>query len=197
MHVSDIVEIAKITFLNNIAISRNDKALIKFVQLGVSELYRIFNLSIKSETIITSANLALYELKNTDVSLLLDVYDVTGRALVETDISNSRTFEYKMVNYKSFLLRQPIDGLLYAVYKASPSKRLTKLDDVIELPDSMLDALLTYVAYIGHSTINKDNINEASAYLQRFDMACRELDMQGYRIELSSESLSLHAKGYV
>ena len=197
MHVSDIVEIAKITFLNNIAISRNDKALIKFVQLGVSELYRRFNLSIKSETITTSTNLTLYELKNQDVSLLLGVFDRTGRELKETDVMDSRTFEYKMVNYKSFLLRNPFDGLLYAVYKASPSKALENLEDYIELPDAMMDALLTYVAYIGHSTINKDNINEASAYLQRFDMACRELDMQGYRIELSSESLSLHAKGYV
>ena len=197
MHVSDIVEIAKITFLNNIAISRNDKALIKFVQLGVSELYRRFNLSIKSETIITSANLTVYELKNQDVSLLLGVFDRAGRELKETDIMDSRTFEYKMVNYKSFLLRNPFDGLLYAVYKASPSKALENLEDYIELPDAMMDALLTYVAYIGHSTINKDNINEASAYLQRFDIACKELEMQGYRIPLSTESLSLHAKGFV
>ena len=196
MFVSDITEIAKVTFLNNLAISRNDTALIKFIYLGVSELYRRFNLSVKSETIITSDNLTVYELKNEDVNMLLGVYDRTGRELQQTDITDSLMFEYKLLNYKSFLLRHPFNGLLYAVYKASP-KPLSDLTDRIELPDAMLDALLTYVAYVGHSTINKDNINEASAYSQRFDIACRELEMQGYRINLSTESLALQAKGYV
>ena len=196
MFVSDITEIAKVTFLNNLAISRNDTALIKFIYLGVSELYRRFNLSVKSETIITSDNLTVYELKNEDVNMLLSVYDRTGRELQQTDITDSLMFEYKLLNYKSFLLRHPSNGLLYAVYKASP-KPLSDLTDRIELPDAMMDALLTYVAYVGHSTINKDNINEASAYSQRFDIACKELEMQGYRINLSTESLALQAKGYI
>ena len=196
MFVSDITEIAKVTFLNNLAISRNDTALIKFIYLGVSELYRRFNLSVKSETIITSDNLTVYELKNEDVNMLLSVYDRTGRELQQTDITDSLMFEYKLLNYKSFLLRHPSNGLLYAVYKASP-KPLSDLTDRIELPDAMMDALLTYVAYVGHSTINKDNINEASAYSQRFDIACKELEMQGYRVNLSTESLALQAKGYV
>ena len=196
MFVSDITEIAKVTFLNNLAISRNDTALIKFIYLGVSELYRRFNLSVKSETIITSDNLTVYELKNEDVNMLLSVYDRTGRELQQTDITDSLMFEYKLLNYKSFLLRHPSNGLLYAVYKASP-KPLSDLTDRIELPDAMMDALLTYVAYVGHSTINKDNINEASAYSQRFDIACKELEMQGYRVNLSTESLALQAKGYI
>ena len=61
----------------------------------------------------------------------------------------------------------------------------------------MMDALLTYVAYVGHSTINRDNINEASAYSQRFDLACRELEMQGYKVPLNSETLALQSKGFV
>ena len=85
---------------------------------------------------------------------------------------------------------------MFAIYKASPIV-FKDSDDIIDLPDAMMDALLTYVAYVGHSTINKDNINEASAYSQRFDIACRELEMQGYRINLSTESLSLQVKGYV
>ena len=86
--------------------------------------------------------------------------------------------------------------MLFAVYKASPVV-FKDGKDVIDLPDSMMDALLTYVAYIGHSTINKDNINEASAYSQRFDLVCRELEMQGYKVPLNSETLALQSKGFV
>ena len=196
MYVKDIIDIVKVSFLNNLAISKNDSALVKFIYLGVSELYRRFNLSIKSETVLINKDLSLYELKNSDVSMLLGIYDRRGFPLKETDVTDSLDYDYKIINYRSFIIRRPFEGLLYAVYKASPIE-LKDGDDIIDLPDAMIDALLTYIAYIGHSTINRDNINEASAYSQRFDLACRELEMQGYKIPLHTETLALHAKGFV
>ena len=190
------MDMAKISSLNNLAIAKNDDALIKFIYLGVSELYRRFNLSIKSETVPINENLNLYELRNPDVSLLLSVYDKLGRELKQTDIFNSSDYDYRLFNFRSFLLKKPFNGLLFAIYKASPVV-FKDPNDIIDLPDAMIDALLTYVAYVGHSTINRDNINEASAYSQRFDLACRELEMQGYKVPLNSETLSLHTKGYV
>ena len=81
MLVQDIVELAKIK-LQNLTVSKNDSALIKFTFLGVSELFRRFNLSIKAETILVNENLAMYELRNSDVSMLLGMYDiVTGKQI--------------------------------------------------------------------------------------------------------------------
>ena len=196
MYVKDVMDMAKISSLNNLAIAKNDDALIKFIYLGVSELYRRFNLSIKSETVLINENLNLYELRNSDVSLLLSVYDKLGRELKQTDVFNSNDYDYKLLNFRSFLLKKPFNGVLFAIYKASPIV-FKDSDDIIDLPDAMIDALLTYVAYVGHSTINRDNINEASAYSQRFDLACRELEMQGYKIPLHTETLALQTKGFV
>ena len=196
MYVKDVMDMAKISSLNNLAIAKNDDALIKFIYLGVSELYRRFNLSIKSETVLINENLNLYELRNSDVSLLLSVYDKLGRELKQTDVFNSNDYDYKLLNFRSFLLKKPFNGILFAVYKASPIV-FKDSDDIIDLPDAMIDALLTYVAYVGHSTINRDNINEASAYSQRFDLTCRELEMQGYKVPLNSETLALQSKGFV
>lgn len=199
MLVKDIVDLAKIK-LQNLTVAKNDTALIKFTFLGVSELYRRFNLSIKSETLTINENLALYELRNSDVSMLLGIYDIAGKELIQTDIYNSQNYDYKLVNYRSFLLRKPFNGVLYTVYKASPVV-FKDMDDEIDLPDAMIDALLCYVSYMSHTTINRgntrDSIDDSSAYQQRFDAACRELETQGYRIPLSSETLSLHAKGFV
>ena len=199
MLVKDIVDLAKIK-LQNLTVAKNDTALIKFTFLGVSELYRRFNLSIKSETLTINENLALYELRNSDVSMLLGIYDIAGKELIQTDIYNSQNYDYKLVNYRSFLLRKPFNGVLYTVYKASPVI-FKDMDDEIDLPDAMIDALLCYVSYMSHTTINRgnirDNMDDSSAYQQRFDAACRELEAQGYRIPLSSETLSLHAKGFV
>lgn len=195
MKVGDVIEIIKVSSLNNLAVARNDAALMKFIYLGVSELYRRFNLSIKTETVVTNPNLTLYELKSKNVSLLLDVYNTNGKKLQQTDVINGHC-DYKILNYKSFLLTKPKNDLLFAVYKASP-ETITDTDTELELPDAMIDALLTYVGYLGHSTINKDNINESSAYSKRFDTACSELEAQGYRIDINSEYSSLVSKGFV
>ena len=193
--VNDIVEIAKLGPLNNLAVAKNNNALIKFVYLGVSELYRRFNLAIKVETIQTTPELALYELRSKDVSLLLSLYNSFQQELKQTDTLGG-AHDYKLINYRSFLLSRPRNDLLFALYKATPAL-VTSLEDEIDLPDAMMDALITYVSYMGHSTINKDNINESSAYLKRFDSACMELENQGYKIPLISESLNLRLKGFV
>ena len=82
-----------------------------------------------------------------------------------------------------------------AVFSASPPK-YTDLKDEIDIPDAMMDALIKYVAYIGQSTINKDNVNESAAYFQRFQEACRQLDNDGYKIPICNETIDIALKGY-
>lgn len=200
MTVQDIVDLAKIR-LQNTAIARNENALIKFIYLGLSELYRRFNLSIRSETIMTNTNRAMYELKNSDVSLILGVYDREGRELQQSDVVDSMRWEYKLINYRSFILNKPLNQLLYVVYKASPVV-INDAEDRLDLPDAMIDALLCYVSYMGFSTLNSAHNNkqggsEPDIYYQKFTAACNELEMQGYKIPLSSESLSVAVKGFV
>lgn len=195
MKVGEVLELAKIR-LNNLIVAENDRALISFINLGVGELYRRFNLSIKSETIDVNDNLALYELRNDDVQMLLTIYDKIGRELRQSDVLDSMDYDYKIVNYRSFLLRKPFDGYLFAVYKASPIK-LADANDEIDLPESMINTLLTYVAYMANNTINRDNQQEASNQYQIFTQQCTELEMQGYKIPLNTETAAIQAKGFV
>lgn len=200
MIVQDILDLAKIK-IGNLVISKNNDALIKLIYLGESELFRRFNLSIKSETIRISSDLSLYELRNNDVSLLLSVYDRDGVELKQSDVLDSKLWDYKIINYRSFVLHKPSNGLLYAVYKASPTV-LADPNDIIDLPDAMIDALLCYVSYMGFSTLNstynnKQGGNESDIYYQKFIAACNELDMQGYKIPLNTETLAVNTKGYV
>lgn len=200
MTVQDIIDLAKIR-LQNTAISRNEDALIKFIYLGISELYRRFNLAIRSETVMTNTNRSMYELKNSDVSLILGVYDREGRELQQSDVVDSMRWDYKLINYRSFILNKPLNQLLYVVYKASPVV-IRDAEDSVDLPDAMIDALLCYVSYMGFSTVNsahnsKQGGAEPDIYHQKFLAACNELEMQGYKIPLNSESLAVIVKGFV
>lgn len=195
MLVQDVMDLAKIS-LNNVALSRNDNILIKYIYLGTSELYRRFNLSIRQETIPVNSDMNLYELRSSDVSLILDLFDGHGRRLHQTDVYNSNEYDYKLINFRSFLLRRPFEGILCAIYKASPVI-FKDIEDEIDLPDAMLNALLLYVTYMGHSTVNRDNVNEGQIYYQRFEAACNELEMQGYKIPYSDGQEAVQTKGYV
>lgn len=195
MLVSEVMRLAKIR-MSNIAVSKDESAMLSLINLGVSELYRRFDLRIKSETVQINDNLAIYELRSPDVAMLLSLFNRKGEELKQTDVLDSSNYDFKLVTYRTFMLRKPFNGLIYAVYKASAIP-LADMNDTIDLPDSMIEALLAHIAYSGYYTINRDNMNESAVYFQRFEAACANLEMQGYKIALSTERMAVAAKGYV
>ena len=195
MTVQDVISLIRVR-TQHISITEDEHTMLLFINMAMNELYRRFNLSIKSETILTNSDLALYELRNDDVQMLLFLFEKSGRELVQSDVLGSPSYDYKIINYKSFLLRNPKDDYLYAVYKASPIV-LKDIDDKILLPDCMINPMLTYISYLTNDTINRDNKNEASMFVQLFDKQCQELENQGYKVALNTETLAVQAKGFV
>jgi hypothetical protein len=194
--VSEVVEFAKVGALSNLAIAKNENVIMKFIYLGISELYKRFNLSIKIESVVMNPNLSVYELRNPDVDLLLSLYDINGKQLNQNDVLSGNQHDYKIINYRSFLVLNPSTDIIFAVYRASPPKILSMEDELI-LPNAFVEALLAYIAHMGHSTINKDNVNESGFYYKKFNNACLDLEMQGYKISINTETINMLNKGYV
>jgi hypothetical protein len=190
----EMIDIAKYTVLNNLAIAKNNQAVMSFLNFAISELYSRFNMSIKVETVETNPDLSLYELRNENVNMLLSIYDHNGKELNKTDVLNGE-HDYKIINYKSFLLNRPKKRFLFAIYKATPPK-VTSREDKIDLPDAFTDPLLLYIGYLTHNSINLDGMRESNTYSTRFENACLALDMQGYKVSLNNEHISLMLKGY-
>ena len=195
MKVQEIVDLVKIR-CPNIVVSTDNNAVINLINIAVIELYRRFNLKIKSETVVTTDDLALYTLRNNDVDMIVSVSDKFGREFKQSDTSDSMEYDYKLLNYRTILLRKPMEGYIYVIYKASPIA-LKDVNDEIDIPDAMLDALLTYISYMLSNTVNQDNKNEASMFYQMFEKKCQELDSQGYKVPLFIERPAIQVKGYV
>ena len=185
MLLGEVLSIAKIR-LKNLAISKNDSAMISAINLGMSDLYRKFNLSIKSETVLVNTGLSIYDLRNNDVNMLIALYDRTGREMRQSDVLDSIDYDYKIVNYRQFLLRHPFDGYVFAIYKATNPKVKVE-EDEIELPDAMIPALISYIGYVLESTTNTysargDTKLEPSFYWKIYTSECAELVNQGYQL---------------
>ena len=70
------------------------------------------------------------------------------------------------------------------------------MDDEIDLPSTMLDALLTYDSHVLVGTINSGQRNDSSMFYQMFTRQCDEMVNQGYKISLNSETAAIQAKGF-
>lgn len=203
IQAKDIIELVKIQ-LANWNISRNDTALYYYLNLGLIDLYEKFNIGIKSETVTLVPEQAVYNLKNNDVNLILKIYAENGQELKNSDVVDSRDWDYKLVNYNTFLVHnlKKTDGLLYVLYKAAPID-ISDTNDVIDLPSAFREALMLYIMYLGTATIHSEASNEyrswdtKSVFFTLYQQKCQELNQYGYRIPIDSEAMPIVAKGYV
>ena len=199
MTVKEVLELAKFR-LKNISSVKDEKVLLSALNLGMSDLYGRFNLRFGSETVLVHTDLAIYELRNEDVNMLLAVYDKTGKELRQSDTLYSDDYDYKIINYREFMLKHRFDGYVYAVYKASPIK-LVDQNDFVDIPDVMIIALTTYMAYMIENIINTTGRygqvkTEPTFYMQIYEKECQDLVNRGYVGSLQTSSLAIQDKGY-
>ena len=196
MKVKDVVTLVKDSYLRNLNI-KDDQVIINYIYLALVELNRRFNLSIKSEVVHAYPDLSVYELRESDVDMLLGVYTSDNCELRESDVLNDKDAKFKILNYNSFIYNTDIEEDLVCIYKTSPNNDLT-MDSVLYIPNSMLSALGAYVAYLGYSTIGSDvnSQRESDRLYKLYNIASDTLEGNGYRVNISNESLYGQVKGY-
>ena len=199
MQVKEVLDLARLR-LKNLNASKDLGVLLSVMNIGVSDLYRRFNLRLGSETVLVHPDLSVYELRNDDVNMLLCLYDEHGRELVQGDVLNSRQCDYKVISYREFMYYPHRGGHVFAIYKASPIK-LVNVEDELDLPDAMIPALLTYMCYVLEHTTNvwdRGQVkSEPSFYWQLYEKEIQVLINEGYMIPLNTETVAIQRKGFV
>lgn len=189
--------------LRNIAASKETEMIDQFINMGIADLYNRFNLSVKSEHVQTTNLVSVYTLSNTDVLLLLMLYNSQYRLMRSSELMFSDWWEWKQLNYNSFTLNKPKnDDYVIAIYKGT-SESVINDDDVIPLPDSFLDALLLYVNWHINATVSSNmatngrgGMPEADYMYKQYENACNELELQGYKVNINTETIAIQAKGF-
>lgn len=199
---SDIIKLVKIQ-LSNWNISRDEDALYQYMNMGLSDLGEKFNLYLKVETVEIVPEQAVYQLKNEDVNLVIELYNENGERLESSDIIDSREWDYKQTNYKTFLInnKNKVNGLIYVLYKANPIE-VKDANDVLDIPNIFKEVLMMYMMYLGTATIRSDASKDSGGwdtrnhFLQMYNGKCQELVLNGYKINTGIESMPIYAKGY-
>lgn len=203
IQAKEIIKLVK-TQLSNWNISRDESALYQYLNMGLSDLGEKFNLWLKIETIDLESAQCVYNLKADDVNLVLKIYDENGKELADSDVINSKEWDYKLVNYKTFVLNnaKKIKGLLYVLYKAAHIE-VSDEKDTLDIPSIFKEVLMLYMMYLGTSTIRSDSSKDGNQwdsrthFLELYTRKCQELVLNGYKLAIGAESGPIQIKGYV
>jgi len=186
--------------------------LISAVNLGLKEIYKRFFLSSKEIYIQQYTQIATYVLSSRyaqtniasvepikyimdtvdrpfldDVLKIEEVYDEEGNKLPINDITED--LSVFTPNYRSVQVPYPDDANTMAVqYRASHpriiyTRALLPADVEIELPNSLHEALLLYIASRFATSIGGDQGNEGNDYFQKFEASCNKVDELGLEVQ--------------
>ena len=107
MTVQDVITYVKYSELSQLAIKDDSVAVMSFINLGMIELYKRFNLGIKVEIVRTNPLVSVYNLRNVDINKVITVYDAEGKTLVSPTSSLDDTYDYTQIGTTTFLLKTP------------------------------------------------------------------------------------------
>ena len=180
MLVSDVITDVKYGELRQLAVKDDVDAVISFINMGMLELYKRFNLRVEEAIVTLDENTTLYTLNSSalnvsmpsgcDLMYIVGAYDETGTAI---ELNNEDDpLSVLTPSYDTLQVPNPTNGTyISVVYAATPTK-ITLTTDIIKLPASLYEALLHYIGYRGHGSIDGNINTENNTHYMRFDKSC-------------------------
>ena len=210
MTVQQLIDTAVNTELKQLSLKNDVDTVLSYMNLGLIELYKKFPLKTDEAIINLVDGVTTYKLDNTDpnVSMGNTEYMWVIAAYGETS-ENSNTVNVLPINsednpisintvgYNQLQIPLSTDGArISIIYTASPKYYTTSdLSEVLPIPPQMIEALLEYIGYRGHKSIDTER---AEAYFQKFELSCSEIDTKGmFNTDDLNMSKRLSKRGFV
>ena len=203
MNVQEVIDIAKYSELNNLSVKDNNEAIVSFMNLGMIELYTRFPIKTEEYSTALVEDQSVYDLPN-NFMYALSVYSDTGTdgELEEYPINDtSNAYSVTFPDWKTVQVPDTITGsLITIIYVAKPTTiSVDSLTSSIDLPDTLVDALVSYIGYRGNLGIRGDAQSEGASHWQRFERNCKKARELGvaFPIDKLDMSTRINARGFV
>ena len=217
MTANEVIALARVGELSklSIAIKDDNTVLLGFINLGLVELYKRFPLK-NDEAIVTLRDgKTIYKLDGTDTDVsmgepfmyLLGAYeegtdnDFSASALSLPINEEDNIYSINSISYNSIQIPLVTTGAYISlIYAAKPTKVTTlTLDEELDLPDQMIEALLHYIGYRAHGAMDANIQTESNTHYMRFEASCNKLKELGVGIAPDDVSMNsrISMKGFV
>ena len=204
MTVRQVIDLAKASELNGLGKASTDEVVVGYINLAMIELYKRFGLRNKEWIIELVDGVDIYTMP-ADFMWAVAAYG-------EVDIRSTETVNQLPINEEDNplsvntvswnKLQVPVavsGAYISVIYVASPDVyTVNEMEEVLDLPPQMLEALLAYVGYKGNSTIDSGVQTEDNAWYIRFEASCNKIREYGV---MTSDDMymnkRLSTRGYV
>lgn len=197
MTLQQVIDLAKTGELKNSAVKDDTAAILGYINLGLVELYKRFQLDVK-ELVITmgrDGNIAdpyvmindtTYQMPS-DFLYLVAAYDEVPRDSValtapiqinnENNIMGVNMISWNKIQIPAFEL----DAHISLIYTPSPKYySISELTEELPIPVQLVESLLAYIGYRAFASISANPQNDVgNVYYARFENSCETVKQFG------------------
>ena len=193
MTIQEVINDVAVGELKQLAVKDDTEAVISYINLGLIELYKRFDLRTDEVVIPLTASQTIYQMPDNFQSII-EVLDENGDWYSINDEDDALSI--LTPTYNTIQVPNPEDGAAISViYKALPD-RVTSVDDILPLPLSLLDALYNYIGYRGHGAVSGDLKTENNSHYMRFEANCKKAKDLGVLTEEDTVNTKLVDRGF-
>lgn len=210
MKISTIIKQARRGELSGLSDkAKTDEAIVDYVNRALVAIYNRFQLRTEEAVITLRYGKTVYRLDGTDADVSMtavnefigvtEAFDEVGKIPVNDDSDDRSVYT---VGYNAIQVPLTATGAYISImYRASANEidydALTEEGfDNVPLPNSLMDALLNYVAYVAHKSYDDAAQASSMSYLNLFNVACKEAENFGL-IPTDSYNRDVSVKGFV
>lgn len=185
MLIQEIITLAKHSELNSVAVKNDNSAIVAFINLAMTELYKQFNLSVYTLQVTPTHKDYVSELPiNFMYAIRCHRIEIKNNKEVEVEIPINETYEEEYISFINFKQVKFSEKLankkIYITYNVKPLPYTTNdLNKEIDLPDVLIPCLLHYLGYKAHLGVRSDGQSETNAHYMRYINSIKEAKNSG------------------
>lgn len=205
MYIQQVVRMARSGELQNLGLQEDESVVADYINLGLIELYKRFPIKTEEVVITIGESGDNYEMINDSTYRMPDNFMYLVAAYGEIDDGSDQLVDVLPINEEDNMYSintiswdtvqiptATIGARISLIYIASPDLisyddstgnwtigSTTAADVKVPLPPQMIEALLHYVGYRGHASVNGEINSENSTHYTRFEASCARIEQLG------------------
>lgn len=204
MIIQDVIDLAKYSELSGSSLKDNNDAILLFINAGMLELHKRFQLKTNEHIVNLQEGVTLYSLPE-DFLYAIEAFGEVREGysgLPHLPINDEdEPYSIFFPNHKEVQVPLVEYGAsISIIYGAKPIRYdIDDLAEELDLPETLIEALLHYIGYKAHLGIKGDAQSENNAHYIRFDRSCKKARELGVAHPIDSWRMvdRLNSRGFV
>ena len=197
MTATEVISLAREGELKTLAVKDDLDAVIGFINLGLIELYKRFPIEVDEYLITLDPSQTIYDLPNDCMWLVAAYGEVPAGSTEEVNQlqinDEENPLSINTVAWNKVQIPLSITGdTVSIIYVSSPTLVTSATLDIdLPIPSQMIEALLNYIGYRGHGSVNGNIQAESNTHYQRFEASIKRIKNLGM---FTSESVNMDGR---